>query len=310
MKESNNEEENIDEKKDEDKMENKDEKEKEDKKENEDKKEDDDMNENKDKEGKKEKKPKKHKKGKKEKKENKENDEKIKKPKKPGGEENIEEEKFSFERITDSNSNYNFIFRISLVGDCNVGKTSLITRFCDNIYKESSMNTIGVDFRVIDLKYNDELIKLHIYDTAGQERFRSMATGYFKTTHGFMFIYDITKKSTFENLQTWIDIAMNNSNTFGINFLVGNKCDKKEERKVTQNEAEQFAKEKNLIFFETSAKNNRNVKKSFEYLVYKLIKHMKKNEGDYQEVLQKGKGQVLTSDILEKKDDVKKKCGC
>ena len=199
-------------------------------------------------------------------------------------ESNNKEEKISeiyqMERIYDIETNHDYIFRICIVGDCGVGKTSLLTRFCDNSFQESYNNTIGVDFRFVTLKYQNLVIKLHIWDTAVQERFKSIALNYFKSSHGFMFVYDISSKKTFENIPNWINLAFSNSNNIGINFLVGNKTDI-EERAVEIDEGEKFAKDKKLFFFEASAKNNDNVEKIFKYFAFKLSEYFLKKKEEY-----------------------------
>ena len=190
-------------------------------------------------------------------------------------------EDIKMERLNGYQINHDYIFRICLVGDAGVGKTSLLTPFCDNTFNNNYTSTIGVDFKVVTLKYKDFIIKLHIWDTAGQERFRSMAINYFRSSHGFMFIYDITEKESFENIQNWIDLAFSNSNSVGINFLVGNKSNIENERQISKDSAKDLANEKNLIFFETSAKSNDNVEKVFEFFTYKLIQYFLNNKDKY-----------------------------
>jgi len=182
------------------------------------------------------------------------------------------------ERIEDYNLSHNYLFRICLLGDAGVGKTSLITRFCDDSFKMSYNNTIGLDFRVVTLKYKDIISKVHIWDTAGQERFRFLALNYLHNAHGFVFVYDITDKNSFNNIETWINTALDKNKKSVANFLIGNKCDKEGERQVSQEEAERFAKEKNLFFLESSAKNNDNVQKIFYYFTLKLLEYYSNNE--------------------------------
>jgi len=225
-------------------------------------------------------------------------------------EEEEELENIKMEKLDDFQSNQNYIFRICLLGDSNVGKTSLLTRFCDSTFKESYNNTIGVDFRVMTLKYKDIIVKVHIWDTAGQERFKSIAINYFRSTHGFIFVYDITDEDSFSNIENWINLAFNNSSTHIINFLVGNKCDLEEERKVKKEEAENYAKTKDLFFFEASAKNNDNVEKVFEYFTYKLIKHFKKNKDAMDDNNDPNK--ISMNNFEQVQSDTKKedKCNC
>ena len=213
-------------------------------------------------------------------------------------------------RLDDFETNYDFIFRICLIGDINVGKTSLLTRFCENTYKDTYYSTIGVDFRVVTLKYKQNILKLHIWDTAGQERFKSIALNYIRSSHGFIFIYDITSQETFKNIQNWINLAFSNSNHVGINFLVGNKSDLEEDRKIQKDDAATFAETKNLIFFETSAKLNNNVEKLFYYFAYKLVNYFSENKDEYMNNdISQSKLKINAEDI--KTDEEKQeKCAC
>ena len=163
----------------------------------------------------------------------------------------LEEDKFikTVEKISDFQQAHKYLFRVCLLGDAGVGKTSLLTRFCDNSFKENYNNTIGVDFRVVTLKCNDIISKIHIWDTAGQERFRSLALNYMNNSHGFIFIYDITSQESFNNVVNWINLALDKNTHTIANFLVGNKSDREEERKINKKEGENLAKTKNLFFF-------------------------------------------------------------
>ena len=172
------------------------------------------------------------------------------------------------------------MFRICLIGNICVGKTSLLARYADNSFKESYANTIGVDFRVITLKYKDIIAKVHIWDTAGNERFKSITINYYRSSHGFIYVYDITSKESFENLDMWINLTNENCGTNAINFLVGNKSDLEKEREVTKEEGEEFAKKYDLIFIETSAKNNDNVHKAFIQLFQEIVKIYKEKNSD------------------------------
>ena len=191
------------------------------------------------------------------------------------------EENIHLEKIVDNTLHHKYMFRICLIGNICVGKTSLLARYADNSFKESYANTIGVDFRVITLKYNDIIAKVHIWDTAGNERFKSITINYYRSSHGFIYVYDITSKESFENLDMWINLTNENCGTNAINFLVGNKSDLEKEREVTKEEGEEFAKKYDLIFIETSAKNNDNVGKLFEFFTYKLIEYYQKNTDKY-----------------------------
>ena len=183
----------------------------------------------------------------------------------------------SIEKLEDYDIGHKYLFRICLLGDAGVGKTSILTRFCDDTFKENYNNTIGVDFRVVTLKYKDIISKIHIWDTAGQERFRSLTINYLHNSHGFLFIFDITNKDSFDNVVNWINLSFDNNKNSVINFLIGNKCDQNSTREVEETEAQHFAKEKHLIYLEVSAKNDENIQKLFYYCAYKLIKYYDKN---------------------------------
>ena len=185
-------------------------------------------------------------------------------------------------KLSDYSSLHKYIFRICLLGDSGVGKTSLLTRYCDEVFKEKYSNTIGVDFRVVTLKFKDILAKVHIWDTAGQERFKSIAVNYFRTSNGFIFCYDITNKKSFESIQKWVELAFSNNDSHKVNFLIGNKCDLKDKRDVNIEEGENFAKTNNFSFIETSARDNTNVDKVFQFFTYRLISYYEKNKEDYQ----------------------------
>ena len=190
------------------------------------------------------------------------------------------EEEFiqKIKKLDDYQLPHKYLFRLCVLGDANVGKTSIITRFCDNSFKESYNNTIGVDFRLVTLQCKDIISKIHIWDTAGQERFRSMATNYINNSHGFAFIYDVTDKKSFDNIISWINIALDKNKNSICNFLIGNKCDLNNNRVVSQEEGEKLAKNRNLFFLETSAKNDENIQRLFFYFNYKLIQYYNKNK--------------------------------
>ena len=211
------------------------------------------------------------------------------------------------EKLNDFDKNHNYLFRFCLLGNAGVGKTSLITRFCDNSFKGTYNNTIGVDFRLVTLKYKKIISKIHIWDTAGQERFRSLALNYINNSHGFAFVYDITDKNSFNNINNWIDLALDKNKKSIFNFLIGNKRDITEKRQVSENDGQQLAKEKNLCFLETSASTNENVQKLFNYFTVKLIKHYSKNK--YEEEDNIGLSSSKTEDLNTQRPS-QSKCSC
>ena len=156
-----------------------------------------------------------------------------------------------------------------LLGDSNVGKTSLLLNYTDNYYVGSHISTVGIDYKYKNIKINDMNIKLKIWDTSGQERFRSIAKSYLKNADGIIFVYDITCKKSFEGVKDCVKEAEGQ----GIykQIIIGNKCDLKDKRQVTTEMLNKFAEKKKIQAFETSAKTNINVSKAFESLAKILI---------------------------------------
>ena len=165
---------------------------------------------------------------------------------------------------------YDLLFKVLLIGNSGVGKSSLFLRFVDDIWEDSFVPTIGVDFKVKTLSIEDKKIKLQIWDTAGQERFRTIISSYYKGAHGILLIFDLTDIETFKSLNNWLIEIERNANKNVIKILIGNKCDLNE-RKVTMKQASEFAEENGMKYIETSAKNNINVVDAFRTLGMELI---------------------------------------
>jgi small GTP-binding protein len=168
------------------------------------------------------------------------------------------------------NTDYDYLFKILLIGDSGVGKSCLLLRFADDTYTESYISTIGVDFKIRNIEFDSKIIKLQIWDTAGQERFKTITQSYYRGAHGIIVVYDITDRDTFTNVEQWlIDIeryAQPNVNK----FLVGNKCDIDVKREVTIEEGKDLASRFNMSFIETSAKNTTNVAIMFQQLAREI----------------------------------------
>jgi Ras-related protein Rab-1A len=158
---------------------------------------------------------------------------------------------------------YDYLFKLLLIGDSGVGKSCLLLRFADDTYTESYISTIGVDFKIRTIDLDGKTIKLQIWDTAGQERFRTITSSYYRGAHGIIVTYDITDRDSFENVRQWLQeierYACPNVNK----LLVGNKSDLEAKRAVEYAEAKAFADEQGIQFLETSAKSATNVEKAF-----------------------------------------------
>ena len=166
---------------------------------------------------------------------------------------------------------YDFLFKILLVGNSSVGKSSLFLRFVDDVWNDVFVPTIGVDFKIKTLKINEKNVKLQIWDTAGQERFRTIISSYYKGAQGILLVFDLTEKESFESLNNWLIEIEKNANKNVIKILIGNKNDLEDKRVVSYNEAKDFADSNGLKYVETSAKLNNNVTEAFSEIGKELM---------------------------------------
>jgi len=162
------------------------------------------------------------------------------------------------------NPEYDYLFKLLLIGDSGVGKSCLLLRFADDTYTESYISTIGVDFKIKTIKDEGKTIKLQIWDTAGQERFRTITSSYYRGAHGIIVVFDTTDLDSFNNVKQWLQ-EIDRYAAEGVNkLLVGNKADLASQRKVDYNLAQDFAQEYGLTYIETSAKVGQNVEQTFK----------------------------------------------
>ena len=170
-------------------------------------------------------------------------------------------------------------YKILILGDSKVGKSCFLTRYADKTYQEDYLSTIGMDYKIKNYELeNGDIIKLYIWDTAGQDRFRSITSNYYKGADGIILIYDITKQETFNNVRNWITSIKEEAPAKVVLILVGNKVDDEKNRAVPQSEGEKIADEYNLPFLECSAKSDINVTETFDVLVKKIVEINPKNK--------------------------------
>ena len=170
-------------------------------------------------------------------------------------------------------------YKILILGDSKVGKSCFLTRYADKTYQEDYLSTIGMDYKIKNYELeNGDIIKLYIWDTAGQDRFRSITSNYYKGADGIILIYDITKQETFNNVRNWITSIKEEAPAKVVLILVGNKVDDEKNRAVQQSEGEKIADEYNLPFLECSAKSDINVTETFDVLVKKIVEINPKNK--------------------------------
>jgi small GTP-binding protein len=164
--------------------------------------------------------------------------------------------------------NYNYIFKLLLIGDSGVGKSNILWRFTDENFNSSSISTIGIDFRIKTIEIDGKKVKLQIYDTAGQERFRSITQAYYRGAKGVIFVYDVGSEKSFDNVKIWMkEIASNCDDIKSI--LVGNKIDTI--KKVSDDEVLRVSNEYGIDYIEASAKMNINIEKIFIEITKKIM---------------------------------------
>lgn len=172
----------------------------------------------------------------------------------------------------ETEDSFDFLFKIILVGDSDVGKTCVVQRFKSGIFIEKQQNTIGVDFTVRTLDIDGKKVKMQVWDTAGQERFRTITQSYYRCAHGAMVAYDITRRSTFESASHWMREVEQYGAASVVLILIGNKSDLHAQRQVLFEDACTLA-EKNSVLaaLETSAKEAQNVEAAFILMARELL---------------------------------------
>ncbi|KAK7099720.1 hypothetical protein V1264_022785 [Littorina saxatilis] len=166
-----------------------------------------------------------------------------------------------------ADQNFDYMFKLLIIGNSSVGKTSFLFRYADDSFTSAFVSTVGIDFKVKTVFRQDKRVKLQIWDTAGQERYRTITTAYYRGAMGFILMYDVTNEESFNAVQDWCTQIKTHAWSNASVVLVGNKCDLEESRVVNQSRGQDLAQDLGLEFFETSAKENINVKAVFERLV-------------------------------------------
>ncbi|KIK94401.1 hypothetical protein PAXRUDRAFT_828033 [Paxillus rubicundulus Ve08.2h10] len=171
-------------------------------------------------------------------------------------------------------SNYDFLFKVVLIGDSGVGKSNLLSRFTRNEFNLDSKSTIGVEFATRSINVDGKTVKAQIWDTAGQERYRAITSAYYRGAVGALLVYDISKHATYVNVTRWLKELRDHADSNIVIMLVGNKSDLKHLRAVPTEEAKNFSTENELSFIETSALDASNVESAFQTIltdVYRIV---------------------------------------
>ena len=159
--------------------------------------------------------------------------------------------------------NFDYLLKYIIIGDAAVGKSNLLLRYVHGQFKPEYQLTIGVEFGAKNIQINDKIFRIQIWDTAGQENFRSITRAYYKNSVCALIVYDISSKDSFNNVSTWVDDCKNQSPKTIFLVLVGNKSDLNDKRQVTFEEGQELANKYEMMFFETSAKDGINVEEIF-----------------------------------------------
>ena len=218
-----------------------------------------------------------------------------------------------------SNNQIDIVSKIVIIGDSGVGKTNILLRYLRNLHDPNTKATIGVDFFAKDLFINNQKIKAQIFDTAGQEKYRSICSTYYKNIDGAVVVYDVSNRDSFNNLDYWIgEIVAHNKKNIKM-LLIGNKNDLEDEREVNEEEGKEYADVNGMFFMETSAlvDNDFRIQKSFEILLDDVIKEIGKineedNKTEYDKLVQRSlryNPSVKKLSMMEIARD-EKKCWC
>ncbi|XP_074311129.1 ras-related protein RABA1f-like [Silene latifolia] len=208
-----------------------------------------------------------------------------------------------------TDDDYDYLFKVVIIGDSGVGKSNLLSRFTRNEFSLESKSTIGVEFATRSIHVDDKIVKAQIWDTAGQERYRAITSAYYRGAVGALLVYDVTRHITFENIERWLKELRDHTDNSIVIMLVGNKADLRHLRAVQTEDAKGFAEKENLFFTETSALESLNVENAFKEVltqIYHVVSRKALDMGSDSSALPKGET------INIGKDDVSevKKVGC
>ena len=212
--------------------------------------------------------------------------------------------------MTKKNDDYDYLFKLIIIGDSYVGKTNIMSQYIKKEFNENSKSTIGVEFGNKIIKIDDKIIKAQIWDTAGQERYKSITSAYYKGAKGAFIVYDITSKTTFNSVDKWIqDLNLYGDKNLTL-LLIGNKSDLEEKRQIKKEDGEEKAKSFRLGFIETSACTGENIDKAFDILLKEVCNKYHVEISNNEELENVNKGKNIEIEIEEENNTVKKKSCC
>eukprot|EP00389_Voromonas_pontica_P005983 GDKH01008982.1.p1 GENE.GDKH01008982.1~~GDKH01008982.1.p1 ORF type:complete len:236 (-),score=22.15 GDKH01008982.1:150-857(-) len=206
---------------------------------------------------------------------------------------------------------YDHLIKLLLIGDSGVGKSCLLLRFSDNLFTQSHISTIGIDFKIKTVDIDGYRVKLQIWDTAGQERFRTITQTYYRSAMGILLVYDVTNPESFNNIRHWMRQIDTHAAENVNKILIGNKADL-EDRKISTAAARQLADEFGVPFVETSAKSGQNVGEAFitigHDILHRIIAAREAGQRDYELRNQPGAGMRLGTEETSTSADGRKRC--
>jgi Ras-related protein Rab-1A len=165
---------------------------------------------------------------------------------------------------------YDYLFKIIIIGNSAVGKSSLLLKFTDRTFLANQISTIGVDFKIQTIQIDDKIIKLQIWDTAGNERFKTITTSYYRNSNGICIVFDITNKESFNSLPDWFSEIDRFASDNVCKILIGNKSDLEKQRQVSKEDAKELANKYKIDYIEASAKDSTNVQQLFVELTRQI----------------------------------------
>ena len=220
-----------------------------------------------------------------------------------------EKEEIKYEILPEDSTQYDLSFKMIVIGDSGVGKSCLTNKATKNIFEESYNATVGFEFFTFNIKINNKIIKLQVWDTCGQELYRSLITNFYRNSSLAIMVYAIDNKESFENIDIWLKELRTHSNPDTKVFLIGNKIDLENERVINREQAEEYSNQNHFnLFMESSAKTGFNAQKVFINSAIILYEDYKQYET--QGKVRYGQNQDKNSSQLSRKKKVQKKGGC
>ncbi|KAI3850188.1 hypothetical protein MKW98_008490 [Papaver atlanticum] len=205
---------------------------------------------------------------------------------------------------------YDYLFKVVLIGDSGVGKSNLLSRFTRNEFCLESKSTIGVEFATRTLQVEGKTIKAQVWDTAGQERYRAITSAYYRGALGAILVYDTTKPTTFENVTRWLKELREHADSNIVIMLIGNKTDLKHLRAVATEDAQSFAEKEGLSFIETSALEAINVEKAFQTILGEVYRKISKKSISSKDSTATSIKEGKTIDVSDTSDVTPRKTCC